>query len=169
MLPESWKKSFVVPIFKKGEKGDPLNYIPISSTSTRLITNQIRSYLEENPILSNIQFGFREGGTIEDQLLLTYNSISNWIDGGYMIYLILFDFAKVYYTVNHQISFTKLHSTGIARTALQGIKAFLCNKKLFSGSRCSEFFCYQQCSSGLSWVHYFVCYLHKPYFLKLNY
>ena len=31
-IPEDWKKSYVSPVFKKGSKSNPANYMPISLT-----------------------------------------------------------------------------------------------------------------------------------------
>ena len=33
-IPEDWKLAKVIPIFKKGKKSDPINYRPVSLTST---------------------------------------------------------------------------------------------------------------------------------------
>ena len=32
-LPESWKRANIVPLFKKGNRQEPLNYRPVSLTS----------------------------------------------------------------------------------------------------------------------------------------
>ena len=62
---------------------------------------------------------------MEDQLLLTYDAGTEWMDTGNMVDLILFDFLKAFDTVNHQILFTKLHSLGINGAILYWIKSFL--------------------------------------------
>jgi len=49
----------VVPIFKKGSRSDPGNYRPISLTSLLCKTlehNYVMGHLEQNNILSDIQF-----------------------------------------------------------------------------------------------------------------
>ena len=101
-IPIAWQNSHVVPIFKKAKKCNPLNYRQISLTSTpcktleRIITTKLYQYLESNSILSPNQFGFRSGRSVEDQLLLTYNDVTYWMDNGNMIDLIFFDFAKAF-------------------------------------------------------------------------
>ena len=52
------------------------------------------------------------------------------IDNGNIIDLILFDFAKAFDTVNHQILLTKLQYIGIEGTVLSRIKAFLTNRSM---------------------------------------
>ena len=80
-LPVEWRIAKVVPIFKKGQKSEPLNYRPVSLTSTcckvleRILSNHIKEFLQDNGILNARQFGFRSGMCAEDQLLLTYADV----------------------------------------------------------------------------------------------
>jgi len=54
IIPTQFKKQFIAPIFKKGNKTDPANYRPISLTShvikifERVIRNQLVNFLETN-------------------------------------------------------------------------------------------------------------------------
>ena len=108
-LPAKWKPSSVTPLFKKGCRSDPLNYRPISLTSIpckvleRLIAVRLLNYLEENSILSSRQFGFRPGRSTLDQLILTYEQISSWLNEGSNCDIILFDFSKAFDVVSHII------------------------------------------------------------------
>ena len=135
-LPSIWKKSSVIPIFKKGSRYDPLKYRPISLTSIavksmeRIITKFVYEYAEDNNILNNDQFGFRSGRSTEDQLILTYNDISLWLDQGYNADLILFDFSKVFDVVCHDLLIVKLSSLGIRGNLLNWIVDFLHDRKM---------------------------------------
>ena len=63
-IPDDWKKALVTPLFKKGNRNNPVNYRPISLTSVccklleRIIYSNIISHLNEHNILSDAQFGF---------------------------------------------------------------------------------------------------------------
>ena len=109
VLPNSWKTSLVIPIFKKGPRYDPLNYRPISTTSVcskifeRIICEDLTNYLESNSILSPNQFGFRANRSTMDQLLLVYDMVSKQTDSGHVVDLILFDFSKAFDVVIHDI------------------------------------------------------------------
>ena len=79
---------------------------------------------------------------MEDQLLLTYNEVSHWMDTGSMVDLILFDFSKAFDTINHQILLTKLNSFGINGYMLSWIKTFLSHRTMEvvgSGQNSSSF------------------------------
>ena len=131
VVPLKWKHSLIVPIFKKGSRFVPLNYRPISLTSTpcksleRIIVSQLMEYLEENSLLSGDQYGFRSGRSTEDQLLLAYNDITKSVDRGYPVDLILFDFAKAFDVVPHDLLLSKLYCIGIRGCILRWIRDFL--------------------------------------------
>lgn len=135
-LPDIWKSSLVIPIFKKGHRYTPLNYRPISLTSVpgkcmeRIICSQLSSYLEEHSLLSSEQFGFRVGRSTQEQLLLTYNFVSKQIDEGYVTDLILIDFSKAFDVVVHSLLLDKLRCLGIQGTILQWISGFLHDREM---------------------------------------
>ena len=136
LLPRKWKESSITPIFKKGSRHQPLNYRPISLTSVccktleRIVVAGLTEYLDNNDLLSIDQFGFRSGRSTEDQLLLTYNSITSWVDRGFTADLILFDFSKAFDVVNHTILLQKLSCLGISGTLLQWIQNFLVQRTM---------------------------------------
>ena len=135
-LPNPWKTSTVVPIFKKGARYNPLNYRPISLTAVackcleRLICQQLTGYLEENSLLTDHQFGFRAGRSTQDQLLLVYDDVTKWLDDGCVVDLVLFDFAKAFDTVSHPILITKLQLLGIPNPLLYWIEDFLVGRSM---------------------------------------
>ena len=135
-VPNLWKQSTVVPIFKKGNRYVPLNYRPISLTPVscklmeRLISRHIYEYLDEHSILSDHQFGFRSGRSTVDQLLLVYEEVSRLVDGGESVDVILFDYSKAFDVVNHEILLTKLKCVGIDGLILAWISSFLTNRSM---------------------------------------
>ena len=146
-LPTEWKSSNITPIFKKGSHSDPLNYRPVSLTSVvckvieRIVVAELNNYLVENKIISNEQFGFQQGKSVEEQLLLTYNKITKWYDEGFPVDLIMFDFAKAFDTVNHKILMQKLKKIGVKGNLLKWIESFLVGRKMsvvLSGTKSSN-------------------------------
>ena len=131
VLPTEWTTSNIIPIFKKGTRCNPLNYRPISITSVccktmeRIVTDRLVEYLESNGILAEEQFGFRKGRSVEDQLLLAYDDVTEWLDQGYVVDIIYFDCSKAFDVVNHSELLNKLRGLGIEDFFLDWIHAFL--------------------------------------------
>ena len=134
VVPEIWKESVVIPIFKKGSRNDPLNYRPVSLTSVscktmeRLITQHLTGYLEDSALLDVNQFGFRAGRSTMDQLLLVYAEVSKFVDEGRTVDLILFDYSKAFDVVCHDILLAKLQHIGIQGAILDWISSFLSDR-----------------------------------------
>ena len=130
-LPSDWKESVVTPIFKSKTRSDPLNYRPVSLTSVvccktmeRLLSAHIMDYLETNSIIKGEQFGFRRGRSTEDQLLLTYASISRLVDAGMLVDLVLLDFNKAFDVVDHLILTRQLLAIGISQQVVRWVVIF---------------------------------------------
>ena len=135
-FPPPWKLSHVILIFKKGSLSDALNYRPVSLLSVpskcleRFIFKELHNFLSENSILTEEQFGFRPGRSTDDQLLLTYNYISQHWDNGHIVDLVLCDFSKAFDTVNHAILLQKLRCLGIHGQILAWLQDFLTGRTM---------------------------------------
>ena len=134
IVPKAWKISTVVPIFKKGNRYNPLNYRPISLTSVccksmeRLICRHITEFLEEHSLLSDHQFGFRSGRSTIDQLLLVYEEVSACVDNDQLVDVVFFDYSKAFDVVRHEILLSKLQCIGIQGGILRWVEQFLTNR-----------------------------------------
>lgn len=146
-VPDDWKVSHVIPIYKKGSRSDPLNYRPISLTPIpcksleRLVSHALFGFLEDHSVLDNSQFGFRAGRSVSDQMLLTYNKITQWYDRCLVVDLILFDFVKAFDRVHHRTLLDKLLAIGITGNLWRWISSFLTNRRMLvsvSGSLSSD-------------------------------
>ncbi len=95
-VPSYWKNANVMPLFKGGVHSDPLNYRPISLTSVccksfeRIVVSKLTAYLEDRQLLSPYQSGFRSGRSVSDQLLYTYDYVTQSYDSGLSVDIIFF-------------------------------------------------------------------------------
>nr|CAD2182586.1 unnamed protein product [Meloidogyne enterolobii] len=134
ILPQSWKVSYITPVFKKGDKNNAENYRPISITSTicrvleRIILNSLLIHLEENNIISESQFGFLKKRSTTTQLIFTF---SHWyravlesknVDCAYI------DLKHAFDSVPIRFLLYKLFNIGIRGKLLNWISAFLTNR-----------------------------------------
>ena len=82
-FPDIWKKALVTPLPKPGDPTNPSNYRPISSLpilskiAEKIMSSQIRQYLESNSLISHKQYGFREKHSTQSLLLQLSNK---WLE-----------------------------------------------------------------------------------------
>ena len=91
----------------------------------RLLASHIVEYLEYNSLLSDNQFGFRKGHSTENQLLPTYECISDLVDSGKLVDLLLLDFSKAFDVVCHSVLLRQLTAIGMSQQLVLWIEAFL--------------------------------------------
>ena len=109
----------VIPIYKGGDREDPLNYRPVSLTSVicklceRIIKKRWTKFLEGNKLITEKQFGFREGTSCVTNLMSYYSRVvdviqerEGWVDTVYL------DLRKAFDKVPHKRLLWKLKTTG---------------------------------------------------------
>ena len=129
--PNQWKKSIVIPIFKKKNRSSPENYRPISLTSafSRLLEiilhKKLLNYFLSNKLISENQFGFLPLRSTLSQLLKCFH---NWISNssqGNTTNIIYTDISKAFDTVNHRKLISVIKSYGVNSTIVNWLGNFL--------------------------------------------
>lgn len=130
-FPSAFKHAEVCPVFKNGDKSSPSNYRPISLLSTlskvleKLVKKRLMKYLEQNDLLNNKQYGFRQGRSTEDAVLTLTSLITSYVDGGYKAIGVFLDLQKAFDTVSIPILITRLENIGVRGIALDWFKDYL--------------------------------------------
>ena len=137
IFPDLCKLAKVVPIFKKE---DPLlckNYRPISllpifsKIFEKVIYTRMYQYLDNNHLLYDKQFGFRNKHSTSHALISLTESIKKCLDNKEIVSGIFVDLAKAFDTVNHAILCNKLTYYGFRGKFNELIKSFLSNRKQY--------------------------------------
>ena len=119
LIPTSFKKAAIIPVFKSGDKSLPSNYRPISLTSVlskvieKIIRKQVLTFLSHRGYLNNTQHGFRSGRSCLSALLDVYDNIMHMINNKSTVDMIYLDFSKAFDKVDHGILLHKLRYLGI--------------------------------------------------------
>ena len=96
----------------------------------KLISSHLISYLQDNNILTPHQYGFRAKFSTIDQLISTYEDVTEMVDRGRVVDLIFFDYSKAFDCVPHYVMLSKLYCLGIDGNVLNWIRGFLSNREM---------------------------------------
>jgi hypothetical protein len=130
-VPLGWKTANVCPIFKKGTKGDPGNYRPVSLTSVTcrllesIIKDKITEHLIENGLIRDMQHGFMPGKSWATNLVEFMDTVTRAADEGKAVDIFYLDFAKAFDIVPRQRLLNKMRAKGIHTGIIKWIEAWL--------------------------------------------
>ena len=142
-VPKEWKRADIVPIYKSGDKQEPLNYRPVSLTSVVckiceiIIKKRWSQHLEEENAICNSQFGFRQGRSCVSNLLCFYSRVidviqekDGWVDCVYL------DLKKAFDKVPHTRLIWKLQKHGgLGGRMLDWMKDYLTDREMRTSVR----------------------------------
>lgn len=135
IFPDSLKTASIVPLHKGGAREEPTNYRPISllpqfsKLLEKTIKNRMISFLDNNKIITNDQFGFRKSHSTELAIISIQNTLLQNLEKGKITCTIFLDLAKAFDSVDHRILLNKLEKYGIRGTPLQLLKSYLSNRQ----------------------------------------
>ena len=126
-LPSEWRKANVSPIFKKGDKSSPSNYLPMSLTCILckifeyIVASNLVKHLNGNQILYDLQHGFRLKRSCETQLTMLIRDLHKNLKDDKQTDDKLLDFSKAFDKVTHEMFILKLQNYRITGTTLSWI------------------------------------------------
>ena len=128
-LPETWRLSTIVPIFKVGDPTEPGNYrtIMVGHTLARLyasiLEQQLSSWAEGEGVRAKGQAGFRRGFSTLDHILTLRAIIEEGRSHGRRIYCSFVDFRKAFDMVPRARLMRRLQEMGVPTVLIWGIMA----------------------------------------------
>jgi hypothetical protein len=130
IFPTQLKFSQVIRILKKGNKSEISNYRPISlltsfSKILEVIFKRLHNHVNNNNILAQEQFGFRNNSSIETASYYLINNILEALNNKFIVGGIFCDLTKAFDCVNHNILLSKLEFYGITGSAYNLMKSYL--------------------------------------------
>lgn len=108
-FPGTWKHAKILPIPKSGNEYRPIAILSyVSKVFERIINTQIREYLDNNSLLSNLQSGFRRNHSCVTALQKVSEDLRSCIDSKHISILVLLDHTKAFDSVDYNILCKKL-------------------------------------------------------------
>jgi hypothetical protein len=107
VYPESWTKGSIVPLFKKGDKSNPANYRGITLVNilakifSLTLRNRLNNWCENESILNECQFGFRNNRSTSDCIFILHSIIQKVLANNLKLYCAFVDYEKAFDTVIH--------------------------------------------------------------------
>ena len=130
-VPSVWRRANVCPIYKKGAKGDPANYRPVSLTCVvgkvmeSMVRDRIVEHLERNGLIRPSQHGFMSGRSTVTNMLVYMEALTRWLDEGHTVDVLYLDFAKAFDKVPHRRLLDKCKGVGVEGKLLEWIRVWL--------------------------------------------
>jgi hypothetical protein len=118
-VPRGFRQARATPLYKKGSRLDPGNYIPISVLSVmstileRAVHGQLSAYLSERGLLYEYQSGFRGKYSTDTCLINLTDYIRSELSQGKLVGMALIDLRKAFDTVDHGLLCEKLEVMGV--------------------------------------------------------
>ena len=136
-IPHIYLQQCIIPIFKKENRAKAENYRPVSLTShiiklfERVLRVKLIDYIESNEILTNYQYGFRQGRSCMSQLIHHYENLISILEENENADALYLDMSKAFDKVDHAILLKKLESIGIKGKIHQWLTSFLTNREQY--------------------------------------
>jgi hypothetical protein len=136
-LPQQWKDSIIVPIYKKGNKTDCNNYQGISllSTAYKILSNILLARLTPyvNEIIGDHQCGFRRNRSTMDQIFYIWQILQKKWEYNGTVHQLFIDFRKAYDSIKREVLYNILLEFGIPKELVRLIK--MCLNETYSKVR----------------------------------
>ena len=128
-LPEEWKESIILPVYKKGDKTDCSNYTGISLLSTmykilsNILLSRLTPYAEE--IIGDHQCGFRRSRSTTDHIFCISQILEKKWEYNEAVHQLFIDLKKAYDSVRREVLNNILIEFGIPMKLVRLIKMCL--------------------------------------------
>lgn len=131
-FPDIWKKTSIIPVYKKGDKSNISNYRPISITSAiaKLIDSIVASKMNLifKSVLSPYQHAGVKGRDIMSNLTIFSNFVHSSVANNIQVDTVYTDQTKAFDRVSHKILISKMHMYNIPLILIKWYKNFLAER-----------------------------------------
>jgi len=137
IFPNAWKQALVTPVQKNGSRDalDPISYRPISNLTVlsklleKLVSSQIRNFLDSNDLMTSVQSAYRQNHSTETAALKLSSDVLLSMDKGNLCLMCFIDLSSAFDTIDHAILKERLRiSFRFSSAALKWTNSFLSDR-----------------------------------------
>lgn len=135
IFPKILKLGLIKPLYKSGDKLERVNYRPLSLISNvakileKIIKIRIVKFLNKHKVISDKQYGFREGKSTDDAIFALTTYIYDALDKKKATLCIFVDLSKAFDTVCHKKLLNKMYIYGLRGNTYNLIKSYLSDRE----------------------------------------
>lgn len=145
-IPSSFRKSILIPLFKKGDANLPTNYRGLSLMNTlckifnTILLNRLTEWVENNNVLIEFQAGFRKHYSTVDNIFNLVNIVNLNKLNGKNTYAFFVDFSCAFDMIPRNYLFYKLSCLGLSSKIIRILQCSYSNteSRIWDGSSFSE-------------------------------
>ena len=133
-FPTAWKKSKVIPLYKRGDLLDPKNYRPVaivpilSKVLEKAIFIQMITYLDENNLLHPNHHAYRANHNTTTALIQMYDTWREAVEAGTLAGVGFLDMSAAFDVVDHSLLLQKLALYGFQDDMLGWVYSYLSDR-----------------------------------------
>ena len=134
IFPKILKISEINPRYKKGNKKEVANQRPITKSNpvTKIfeivLYTRLQCFFNKFELISNLQFGFQKGKSIEGAAINLLHEINEANASGVSTVSVFLDMSKAFDTINHALLLQKLELYGIRGPPLELIRSYFAER-----------------------------------------
>ena len=135
-VPDKWCIGTIIPIFKSGDKGEVNNYRGITLLSivcklfTKIMNSRLNLWAENEKILTESQFGFRQQRGTTDCLFILHGLIEKLLVQGKKMYAAFIDYEKAFDYLDRGAIWAKLIKNGVSSKCIRMFQSLYEKMKL---------------------------------------
>ena len=127
--PRAWGEGIIAPIFKKGDPNEASNYRGITLISvlakiySQLLLNRLTKWTETYEKITDNQFGFQKGKSVQDCIFILHAVISRVLNKGHKLYCVFIDYEKCFDKIDRSFLWQKLLTENVSCKLIKAIKS----------------------------------------------
>ena len=128
-------ESWIVPVYKKGDKNVTSSYRPINLSSnvekllTKILNERLNQWLKENDVIHLSQTGFQKGSSTMNNIYIIKEILQIYKNSKHSLYISFIDLSKAFDSIPKTILIEKLHSLLPNSNFLHLLKRLITDKR----------------------------------------